>query len=405
MSNIPSWLKAGQNGSIGEIRTKSFLIDRFWVLERSVDIHGADFIIQRRLYEKNILDDQPTRFGVVQAKFSQDIRTNHAINKEYILDKENNPRREFFLIIHSGDEEDRRMFLLTSEDIIKNFPLSKNNVFSILSSKIFSTSKYQITNRKLALDRIENSIQCADFYKNRLYVFKTISSEAPDFEAILPDYKENIEHWFGYVHEVFSEKKEKAFYFLLQIEKLHNLYINFIESIDPLEACIVAEKIYYEFGDSISLVEIFNKDFYYGAKNHKEMIETMRNDSALDNYISAKKLIIDEINIFLQTLSKDNIDSDTIHKITINYNPDNLKFISLSNQLSHVATNATYNEFSKFLSAKEGYIVFEWKLGRQCVNSSRINMNECCVNEIMEKIYALKYYEDHEYNKQHALNN
>lgn len=105
MNNFPPWLKAGQNGSIGEIRTKSFLMDRFWVLERSVDIHGADFIIQRRLYEKNILDDQPTRFGVVQSKFSQDDRTNHNVKKEYILDKENKPRNEFFLIIHSGDED------------------------------------------------------------------------------------------------------------------------------------------------------------------------------------------------------------------------------------------------------------------------------------------------------------
>ncbi len=60
-----------QNGSIGEARTKSFLIDRFWILERSVDIDGADFIIQRRLNAENILDTEPPRFGRVQAKFSQ----------------------------------------------------------------------------------------------------------------------------------------------------------------------------------------------------------------------------------------------------------------------------------------------------------------------------------------------
>ena len=65
----PAWLKAMQNGSIGEARSKAFLIDRFWLLERSVDIDGADFIIQRRLTKKNLLDKEAPRLGVVQAKF------------------------------------------------------------------------------------------------------------------------------------------------------------------------------------------------------------------------------------------------------------------------------------------------------------------------------------------------
>ncbi len=44
----PTWLKVMENGTVGEARTRSFLIDRFWVLERSVDTDGADFLIQRR---------------------------------------------------------------------------------------------------------------------------------------------------------------------------------------------------------------------------------------------------------------------------------------------------------------------------------------------------------------------
>ena len=42
----PIWLKVMENGTVGEARTRSFLIDRFWVLlERSVDTDGADFLI------------------------------------------------------------------------------------------------------------------------------------------------------------------------------------------------------------------------------------------------------------------------------------------------------------------------------------------------------------------------
>lgn len=96
MNEFAPWLKSMQNGSIGEARTKSFLIDRFWILERSVDIDGADFLIQRRLHNKNILDLEPPRFGVVQSKFSQDHNTYHYINKEWILDKDSEPQLEFF---------------------------------------------------------------------------------------------------------------------------------------------------------------------------------------------------------------------------------------------------------------------------------------------------------------------
>ncbi len=396
MNNFPSWLKAGQNSSIGEIRTKSFLMDRFWVLERSVDIHGADFIIQRRLYDKNILDDQPTRFGVVQAKFSQDDRTNHNIKKEYILDKENKPRREFFLIIHSGDEEGHKMFLLTSEDITENFSLNKNNEFAIVSSRVFSSSKYQITNRKLALDRIENSIQCAEFYKNRLYVFHKSASLVPDFDAILPEYKENIEHWFGTVPEEFKEQKQKALEVVLQIEEVHKFYVDFLESVDPLEACCIAEKIEHDFGDSINLPDVFSKDFYYGAKNHKEMVDNMRNDGALDNYISARKTITNEINLFMQSQQNATIENDTFHEITVKYDPANLRFIHLSNSLSQIPENNGHKDFSKFIVAKEGHIVLSWKIGLQFIHDGYVSMNSCCVNEIMERIYALKYYEGHE---------
>lgn len=38
MDENPTWLKVMQNGTIGEARAKAFLLDRFWILERSVDI-------------------------------------------------------------------------------------------------------------------------------------------------------------------------------------------------------------------------------------------------------------------------------------------------------------------------------------------------------------------------------
>lgn len=67
-----------ENRTIGESRARSFLIDRFWIIERSVDIHGADLLIQRRVTSVNILDRAPPRFGVIQAKFYEsDGTTQH----------------------------------------------------------------------------------------------------------------------------------------------------------------------------------------------------------------------------------------------------------------------------------------------------------------------------------------
>lgn len=38
----PVWLKIMEHGAAGEARTKAFLLDRFWVIERAVKIVDID---------------------------------------------------------------------------------------------------------------------------------------------------------------------------------------------------------------------------------------------------------------------------------------------------------------------------------------------------------------------------
>src|SRR6478752_684691 len=97
----PVWLKASQNGSLGEARARAFLLNRFWVLERSVDFQGADLFIQRRITGRNLLDREAPRLGVVQVKFFGTTATSHFVHKEYVLD-DGEPRTEFFVLCHSG---------------------------------------------------------------------------------------------------------------------------------------------------------------------------------------------------------------------------------------------------------------------------------------------------------------
>jgi hypothetical protein len=393
MNEFPSWLKSMQNGSIGEARTRAFLIDRFWILERSVDIHGVDFVEQRRLYDRSILDDKPPRFGVVQSKFSQDENTSHCLDKEDIVDEGGNPRIEFFLIINTGDEENQKMYLLRAEDISKGFPINKDGKYVVSSRKVLSSSRYQIENRRRSLDRMEQSIQCAEFYKNRSFIFSRLSSVNPDFDAILPDYREEIEHGFGDIPEWFKKSKQEAFDAIVEIERIHGALKEYVESIDPIEACYIAEGFSHRFGTSVRLPQVFSRDFYYAAKNLKEMVDDMRKDGVLDNYISARRRMLSEVSSFLSGYSPDEIDSNTVHQITVEYDPASLSFLKTSNSISQVPEAGIQGDFSRFVLAQEGKIVFSWRLGLQVKRDGYLKMNDVCARDIMQKVYGLKYLE------------
>ncbi len=105
MSETPAWLKSMEHGAIGESRARAFLLDRFWVLERSVDIHGADYLIQRRLTDTNFLDRDPPRLGIIQVKFIQDDSTNVYIKKQYVVAEAGIPQEVVFRLVHTGRED------------------------------------------------------------------------------------------------------------------------------------------------------------------------------------------------------------------------------------------------------------------------------------------------------------
>lgn len=384
-----------QNGSIGEARTKSFLIDRFWLLERSVDIHGADFIIQRRLHEKNILDETPIRFGIVQAKYSQNGNTVHNINRDFIIDTKGNYRLEFFLLIHTGSEESKKIYLLSSTDIVERFP-ENDGVYNIVSNAVFASKRYEIQSKKLALDRIESSIQCAEFYKNRLYIFAQPTSGKPDFDAILPEYREEINQWYGTFPEIFKEQKRVAYNELLKIEQLHQYLKNIVESLDPIEIFFIAEKLRSDFGRSISIPDFFETDFFYNARNIKEMVADMRSDGVLDNYIILQSQLNDDLNNFAQSIPSNKLNKGSIHKIKLQYNSESFELFDVENLLFDSEPEIG-DGFSIFNKAHQGEIIYSWKLGLSFITGNAIKMNEMCLIEIMNKIYALKYHEDEEF--------
>jgi len=311
-------IKRAHNGKIGEARTKSFLIDRFWVLERSADIDGADFIVQRKLEGQSILDDKATRFGIIQSKFSQDKKTTHKLKKDYVLDKKGKPHMEFFLIVNVGFEDTQEMCLLSAKEIfLENFKINDKNEYEIYTNKIIK--KFKIQNKKLSLDTIEDSIQCVEFYKNRMYIFSSLNTIKPDFNAIHPDYKKEIDYVDGNIPDLFREQKVKAYEFMLRIEKIHNYLLKFIQEVYPLESSYIAESFNHYYSSDMKIPQIFDKGFYYKAKRYLEQINYLINDGILENYLIIKDLIKNNISSFL---------SKNIHKIDLN----SLHIISLASE-------------------------------------------------------------------------
>ena len=125
-------------------------MDRFWVLERSVDVQGADYLIQRKLTASNFMDRQPPRLGVVQVKFIQDDETTISISKSYVCDANVRAYGEFFLLVFSGAEDREKTYLLSSADILKEFaerPGEKPSVLRIKGAKLMATSNYEVVQK------------------------------------------------------------------------------------------------------------------------------------------------------------------------------------------------------------------------------------------------------------------
>src|SRR5271167_4177231 len=160
----PPWLKSMEHGALGEARARAFLLDRFWVLERSVDIEGADYLVQQRLTSKNFMDREPPRLGIVQVKFIQDGATYISIDKSYVSDDRGIPYNEFFTLVFTGREDKERSFLLSSRELLaecEEVVDRGHTLLRIKGSKLLDASNYEVTNKGRSLDRIEHALKNA----------------------------------------------------------------------------------------------------------------------------------------------------------------------------------------------------------------------------------------------------
>lgn len=317
MTDAAPWLKAMENGGLGEARAKAFLMDRFWVLERSVDIEGADYLVQRRLTAQNFMDRDPPRLGIVQAKFIQDGNTSISIHKSYACDAKGAPYNEFFLLVFTGREDHEKCYLLSSTEILKEFSErvdGDRTLLQIKGSKLIATSNYEVLQKRRALDRIEHALVNADFMSNRRFLsgssYVKISPDQIDADLLAP-----LDNQYGDIRKIFFEEKKKLQSTLFDIEEVVEAMQKMLRTTDPEEALrlyddVIAQHIGGSFGrDNIYFsCNFFNdEDFFETVRNHKARLAKLRELGVEACYFKLLELFE---NTVIQQLSAPNFDAN-----------------------------------------------------------------------------------------------
>lgn len=284
MTAATPWLKAMENGGLGEARAKAFLMDRFWVLERSVDIEGADYLVQRRLTRQNFMDRDPPRLGVVQVKFIQDGGTSISVHKSYVCDDKGSPFNEFFLLVFTGREDNEKSYLLSAKEIVGTFKEVVDGTRTLLrlgGAKLLANSNHEVTHKGLALDRIEHALRNADFLANRRFLGSTSYVEVSR-DHIDEDYLKPLDNSYGNLQKEFFVSKKKLQSALFDIEEVADAMRRILASTDPVEAFRIYEDEISQHVDGSGRLDlgrprdIFDEDFIAAARNHTARLIRLR---------------------------------------------------------------------------------------------------------------------------------
>lgn len=281
----PRWLAAAEHGALGEARAKALLLERFWVLERSVDVQGADFLIQRRLLDSHPLSADPPRFGLVQVKFVQDGKTPIRIPAAYVQDDKGLAYDEFFLLVFTGSAGTDRTFLLSGSEVASKFKAGgdpSRPSFEMMAHGLLDSEVFEVRDRGRALDKIEHVLQVADFIRNRRYMSRTYSSYvAIDPTHIHDDYQISIDNWYGDIPSGFYDMKHRIRDLLIDVDDVAEALRSFLTSIDPLDGWDLLETRVMNHVDgrnqlSFNFRQVVDDDLLIVVRQHRRRLDRIR---------------------------------------------------------------------------------------------------------------------------------
>ncbi|WP_223480610.1 MULTISPECIES: hypothetical protein [unclassified Pseudomonas] len=240
----PVWLKIMEHGAAGEARTKAFLLDRFWVLERSVDIDGADFLIQLRSLSTRFTDSAPPRVGIVQAKYYQDQNTTQYIPCRYVADDKGKPLKGFFAVLHVGQEDQSEMYLLSSSEIVAALDMTKDSPSRYIAGRKAFDEKFRVLNRRQALDKIQHELTHRSSSESLRFLdqvnipYRKVEKSNIDFAYTLP-----IPNSQADISKAFYDYRDKLRPLLYDIEEALIAIDNIFKTTDPRFAVQELEKL------------------------------------------------------------------------------------------------------------------------------------------------------------------
>ncbi|MGE4057371.1 MAG: hypothetical protein AB7E69_00815 [Sphingomonadales bacterium] len=336
----PAWLKIMQNGSVGEARTKAFLLDRFWVLERSVDIDGADFLVQPRALGSRFTDRSPPKVGVVQAKYFQDTRTVHHIPHSYVLDEHGTALDGFFAVLHVGAADDAKIYMLSAREMKDTLDKTTETPPRFIVGTKALVDRFRVDrHRRQALDRIEHAItnrtivQSLHFYdRANIPIYKITSNN------IAYRYKLPIPNDQADIPTIYLEYREHLKWLTFEIEEGLTIIDKIMQEPDPRAAIVERERLMeYRSGrswnDGLTFsTSKFNLDWPYlveALDQHDARIAALEVIGALDRFVDLSHATQEEALRLASGIDPTAADGKYLW-MSLDYDPKTLAFSRLS---------------------------------------------------------------------------
>jgi hypothetical protein len=275
-----------EHGSLGEARVNALLLQRFWVLQRSVDVDGTDFLVQIRPASIERFLDRPVRLGRIQAKFVESEDRYVYVPQRHVLDPAGNPYPMFFLILSTGLAEGQQMFVLDASEIAEGFGLGdgdKQDRYSISAKTVFIAGKYEVVSQARTLERIENAVARAG--RSTWANFLGLLDYSAD-PGLADDYRLPLYNWYGDFEKSFVEVKDDIGAIVLDMEEALDALREIERSADPLaiEKMLEARPINdfhgtqynHHLSFSFGQGKAFNEDFFGAAADYRQRLDRLR---------------------------------------------------------------------------------------------------------------------------------
>ncbi len=222
----------------------------------------------------------------------------------------------------------------------EDFSLVEHNdssKYRISGADLIKNDKYLVKSNKNTLDRIENQLSLADFTKNRSYLAWQLPRSNIDEDAILPDYKEPIDNWWGDIPSGFVQIKKTAYSAMFKVEEIYNKLKDITEEVDPIKTLEIIDDIRYECRDghgewSISLPnDLYDEEFESACNQHIKIVSQLRKDGLLDNFLKSKSSLRSSVSDYI--CSNLPINPNTVHSVIINFKLENLQITEFKHNL------------------------------------------------------------------------